>query len=120
MQNRLMRVQPAQFVEPLAALVEREQAALAEGLGLQFPEHPGLEPAVAHEREGEGILGLQPGQAGGGVEHARKLMPLGQFAGFDGRAACDRLQLGPVRQVVVDHDEQAFELGRQVHAPAPG
>ena len=44
-----MRLQPAQFVEPLAALVEREQATLAEGLGLQFPEHPGLEPAVAHE-----------------------------------------------------------------------
>ena len=45
----LERVQPAQFVEPLAALVEREQAALAEGLGLEFPEHPGLEPAVPHE-----------------------------------------------------------------------
>ena len=41
-------------------------------------------------------------------------MPLGQFAGLDGRAAGDRLQLGPVRQVVVDHHEQPFQLGREV------
>ena len=88
---------------------------LLQGLALQLPEDLGGEPAVAHQRQAEGVLGLDPGQAGRRVEHGGQAVALGQLARLGGDAAGDRLELVAAGQVVLDDDELLLQLDGDLH-----
>ena len=46
-----------------------QQAALAEALHLELPDHIGVDPALSDQGQAKGVLNFHPGQARRGVEH---------------------------------------------------
>jgi len=69
---------------------------------------------VPHEREAESTLGFITRQAGGGIEHRRHFGITGQLTLFGGDAAGDLGELLPAGKFMLDHDQQLFQLGRDL------
>jgi hypothetical protein len=65
---------------------------------------------VADQGQTESVLGLEPGQSCGRVQHRAKHFAIRQFAWFDGDRAGNLLKLVAARQIVLDDDELAIEL----------
>ena len=69
---------------------------------------------MPHQRQAEGILGLDPGQAGSRIQQPLHFDTLGQLAVLRRDTAGDGFQLLAAGQRVLDHDEQLFELRRHL------
>ena len=118
--ERLEGLQAAQVGEGLAAPVQGQQARLLEHPRLDLPEDLGGEPAVADQRQREGVLGLHPGQPGGGVEHGVQAVPLGQLARLGGDAAGDGRELVARRAGRARRRRRASPARRGPGPPGPG
>ena len=108
--ERLHGPEPAQAGERLGAAVHLQEAGLPQPLDLHVPDHVGVEPAVADQRQAQRVLGLHAGHAGRRVEHGGEPVAVGQLAGLGRQRAGDGLDLVAAGEVVVDQDEELLEL----------
>ncbi len=108
--ERLQVVEAAELVELFIAAVDRDQPALLELAGFDFPERVRLEFPVPDKGEAVRVLSLAPGQALGSIDYPAQFLATGQFAVLSGDPAGDLCQLGMVRQFVIDAYEEFLQL----------
>ena len=97
-------------VEP--ALHLPEEAAHHAGVAVGIVAGQGVVHLVDHHHAGaEGVFGLDPRQAGGGVQQPVQFSPRGQFARLGGHAAGNLLQLGTAGQFMFDHRKGLLQFG---------
>ena len=67
------------------------------------------------QRQGEGTLGLVAGQSCGRIQHTLQGGPRGQIVGLvGGQLTSEAFELRTIRQGVVQHDEELFQLHRNL------